>query len=858
MLACGHRCTSEPRWLCINGSCQFRTPPLDWAGEIYDTEVTCQGACGITSGPGFVCYPGEGCLFEPNAVPGENVYFFESDCVANCPVTVNSTNMDIGPYVQCDNAGIRRASVDDSQYYIWCEKFRTKNNEIHRYKGTDGRVISDDGSNCPRIAKYLGVDGDGCRYCTPISHKILSTYSSRKTGNSSSDSKVIIGNPGEQGNCSRGYVVEIEDLSTGLLKCTTEGFCNPPTCTGITLAPNNPGDILGLLDSFSEVSRFIGGGTNVIQAESDQFVSDELYNFTIFKRSSSQAMVPNTNLTNTLFGSRVVDKIREVSEQFGTTQFDSSLPSEVTFDRIRDSLSSSAKRKINHIRRVLGDTIPEHQVYLGIKNYLFNGEGTFLNEEDLNFLVNNTHKESSEKTFLRNLVPTVEEKISYALTNKRSLNYENNDYSTNQKKLLENIYIPPEELFETFTVYSLSGSAIFDVNNDYTIDVLRANGTTVNVPVNPDHTVTVQTNGLPFRLPTNNNLANTYSLDNFEHSVILNWEDIDRPYRLDVSTDASDKVEFSYAKSVELPDVLILQLIPSSIEFTTETDNPIKTTVAEYRYVSDIEGDTEFLDGIKHRMGPWLSTSISYQDPILPYITEGIDPVIKLTGTTFSLNEYGSELGEITFVSKVPYFIYITPTNKFSRNPFGRLSTMESLTHRRLLLDWGFLKSDTNTGLSTPLEANYAYNNGNLGIRGVVDTQAVEFTYNPIAKLIKLETNFVNGEKPARNYSGLRTYNTLLERIKLAYNLENEELVSQFDVFSRFNARQYFTFFNSTPETLDTIREAIEADNGVRVVEVAKKDLVKSKLLSLKSGQTEIASFITPTENFEKFGGKYG
>ncbi len=428
----------------------------------------------------------------------------------------------------------------------------------------------------------------------------------------------------------------------------------------------------------------------------------------------------------------------------------------------------------------------------------------------------------------------------------------------NQKKILENIFIPPEEIFEKLYIYKNDGTYDeYTVHNDQTISVFTNAGVERRIPINLDHTISI--NQTPEgRVPTVHNLDNTYTIQNFDKSLVLQWLNVPHAYTLDVSTLSSDKVEFTYNYQDELPNVIVLQLDPSTLSYNIPNINPLQDTSANYTYIADPDNDTVFQEAIKHRMGPWLNMSISYNDPILAYITEGTDPTIQLSFTNFSLNGLGSEVGQLAIASQVPYLIFITPTNKYSRNPFGTISSMISLTHRQLVFDYGLFTSDTETGLSSPLEATYSYNNGELGINGRVDTQAIQYKFNPTAKALNNKTNYIKAEKAQRKALGTRRYYKLLERIKLAYNLENDEKVSQFDLFSRFTPIEYFSLYNSTPKTLDSIRAEIEEDTGTKVVEVSTKDPIKSKLLSLKTGQTAIDPNTTPELNITLFGGKYG
>lgn len=861
LIRCGAVCSNQKHWLCSNGQCVLGVPNSAYDGPLFDTKFSCVQSCLGATVDGWVCFPGDGCFFLTNQAPGPGIYETETECVTNCTISTGGGEdlvSTTGDSAICKNAGISNYAIDSTQFNIWCEKFRNGTSDLITYKGKDSRVILPDGNNCPPGMPHVDVDGDGCRFCTNVDLASVNQYGAKKLGGDNSDSRMVIGTPGTQGNCATGYVVEVDDVERSILKCTPEGYCTPFDCLGKTLNSSKLSS-LSNPNIFEEVSRFIVNlnDPTTIEATKLGFEEDDYYNFTINRRISNIELVKNTKFPNTIFGPRVVNKLIEAEDQVNTTVFNSSLPSEITKERIKTSISAQAKIKLSNIRNNLGGKLSETSIYDGLKTHILLGNASNITISELDELVDNQNIDSPDKKFLRELSPNAEEIISYGLFNKKSASFNNNDYTVNQKKKLENVFIPASELYEKFYIQGLSGTYEFTVNNDYTIPTQLIDGSTVYFEVAPDHTVVVtRANMEEERCPTVNNLNNTYLLDNYYNANILNWKNIKTPYSLTVSS-TDEEIEFTHSVNGDAPEYLVLELLPNTLSKELTNGSPIEITTANYRYIEDPETNVDFNNRIKHRMGPWLNISTSYQDPINYYIKDGSGITIQLEQKHFGLNALGSQLGEITFASKIPYLIFVTPTNKFSRNPFGLLSSMESINKRKLDLSFGYFKSDTNTGLSTPLHSEFSYNVGNKGIRNDVDTQSIEFNFGTNSKLLKPKTNYLNSEIPKNKALGIRRYKRLLERIKQAYNLEDDIKVSQFDLFSRFTASEFFSLDIASPKTSETIKKTIEETTDTEVVTVSKKDPIKSKLLSLKVSETEIPQFITYEENYNLFGGKY-
>lgn len=849
--------TARLYWGPFGGKCEGRyfTNPVDAAdqGYPYESWQECNDGISPELTRFFRCGVNGTCfskLFEDSVAAAAEGYTYLTleSCLLSCTISESvgvATEISIAePSIAQEQMLEALASTED-QKEIW--KWKLENSQPSLvYVGTNNLPISHDGKNCPS-GMVKRVDGDNCNYCSRTPSERLERRVPLDLGNG------VFGHPeghaGFQGNCSTGFVIELIRPETNTLACTTAGQCNPSNCLGdygrlLELSLSGSVDDDRSLDQ-SKFKYYSSKGDLLSKVRDLEI--DRIYNY-YSSKSVKRFELEQTNTLKDLsdvFSTRIHKGIRDVAYHYNREIYDTTLFGGVDADNVYRSLSKSIRNRLDSMIGISGDKIDPVRISTAIKKKVFRGEIETITSEDLDEFFNDLPKEEFGASYVNNVMLSEEEKVSYFLERALPAHPYDDYYNLNQHKKLENLYIPPTEIFESIPVVTSGGDLEYvSVNNDLTFSIDSEEDT-----LNYDHTYNVITSSLDtVRVNTSHNLENTLYLLNYDLNKFVSMQTSSTPYRLTVRNEVED-IEYVYdTYTTDYSGYRYLQLIPSSIE-VSEDGEFLNIVSAQYYNVSDPSDPTFQEENIRRRMGPWLHINLDFNDPLQEYVDYATTQITleKRVPTFRKYYNTSGELGEVTIASQIPWFILITVGDRISLNSAQLMSNLDVDGKGRYVdLKFSDRKSLYNPGLTTPLKSKYTIFNDTdrENIQGVVDSQAIEFEFDSGTKVLNTSSNFIS-DKPQRKNLGHRNFRNFMKRIRDNYEL-SENSISNFDLFSRMTGDLYFPFGQGIGPNQDEVYKNIQNELGVSLRTIYVKDPVKSKIITLTG--TEVPEYTNPID----------
>jgi len=543
----------------------------------------------------------------------------------------------------------------------------------------------------------------------------------------------------------------------------------------------------------------------------------------------------HNNVQREVFSNLVHDSLKTLMGSHNIRSYDTSIKEDITSTRVWDSLNQRFRTTLKNFVTYLGEVVPFKTFGAGILRRALTNDLSTLRNKDVVSLFK-TSKMDELVARLSKLNPTEREVISFAIENKLSLDPNNSDNSGRGKYIVENSWARPTELLEKVSVLDRFG-------NSTSISISDSGNIVGGVYLNNNHAFEVyKVDGTVITIPTENNLENTYTHNNINKGILLNW--LGHTDSVILNSESSETLfEFEYDLTQAPKNYYVFKLDKTSTSSTMLASNKnkglfskklVKQVDAVYDYVEDPTSD-EFNTYIRHQAMPWKIFYVSERDPILGYLSDE-STTNTLSFKNFTLEKLLLELGYPAFSSQLPSYIIIIPTNKFSFNPEYQFSKLQvdgsNFNKRKIIFKPSYNGGLMSTGLTTPLNSEYSFNLGNTDIRGESNTQAIEFNFDPNTPLFKDTVNFTDGIPDSLTEPGVREFYDVVASLDATYDLSSSGFLTTKDVYHRMSPTGFYSLTLTIQNT--DILSNILALFGLEWRTILQRDTVTTGIGELK------------------------